>query len=83
MKAQQIQFDEMHESEVLAALWGIAQLSQNGTALSAAPDLIAAPILARLLSGYDLVSGHIQSRGFHSPGRGSQLIHNYKIGLYP
>src|SRR5947209_1141616 len=49
MEAQQTQFDEMLKSEVLAALRDIAQLSQHGTAFSAAPDSIATALLERLL----------------------------------
>jgi signal transduction histidine kinase len=49
MEAQQTQFDEMLKSEVLAALRDMAQLSQHGTASSAAPDSIATALLERLL----------------------------------
>jgi len=49
MEAQQTQVDERLKSEVLAALRDMAQLSQQGTALSAAPDAIATALLERLL----------------------------------
>src|SRR2546421_1611001 len=49
MEAQQTQVDEMLQSEVLAALRDMAELSQHGTAFSAAPDAIATALLERLL----------------------------------
>jgi signal transduction histidine kinase len=49
MEAQQTQVDERLKSEVLAALRDMAQLSQHGTASSAAPDTIATALLERLL----------------------------------
>ena len=49
MEARQTQVDEMLKSEVLAALRDMAQLSQHGTAFSAAPDSIATALLERLL----------------------------------
>ncbi len=49
MEARQTQVDERLTSEVLAALRDMAQLSQHGTAFSAAPDSIATALLERLL----------------------------------
>src|SRR5436190_9205696 len=49
MEAQQTPVDERLTSEVLAALRDLAQLSQQGTASSAAPDSIATALLERLL----------------------------------
>jgi signal transduction histidine kinase len=49
MKAQHPQVDERLKSEVLAAQRDMAQLSQYGTASSAAPDAIATALLERLL----------------------------------
>src|SRR2546421_7133422 len=49
MEAQHTPVDERLTSEVLAALRDMAQLSQQGTALSAAPDALARALLERLL----------------------------------
>lgn len=49
MEAQQIQVDKQLQTEILAALRDMAQLSQQGTATSAAPDTLATALLERLL----------------------------------